>query len=305
MMGGATARVPAKINLHLGVGPLREDGYHELNTVFCALSLYDDVTVRAADEFSVTVRGEGQHDVPSDATNLAARAVAAIAEYAQVPDPQVAIEIEKQIPVAGGMAGGSADAAGALLAAARLWRLDLDREELHDLAASLGSDVPFSLLGGAALGTNRGEELLPVLHRGELHWVIVAAKGGLSTPAVYHELDRLRAGRGETVPPPERPDELIVALASGDVHAVAPLLHNDLQPAALSLQPRLRRTLRAGGEAGALAGIVSGSGPTCVFLCDGEDAAISVATELSGLGVAKAVRTAHGPVPGARLIPAH
>lgn len=305
MMGGATARVPAKINLHLGVGPLREDGYHELSTVFCALSLYDDVHVRAADEFSMVVRGEGHRDVPADATNLAARAVAALAEYAQLADTTVSIEIDKQIPVAGGMAGGSADAAGALLAAARLWRLDLDREELFDLAASLGSDVPFSLLGGAALGTNRGEKLLPMLHRGELHWVIVAAKGGLSTPAVYRELDRLRAGRGETVPPPERPDALMVALASGDVHAVAPLLHNDLQPAALSLQPLLRRTLRAGKEAGALAGLVSGSGPTCVFLCDDEEAAISVATELSGLGVAKAVRTAHGPVAGARLIPVH
>ncbi|WP_448222820.1 4-(cytidine 5'-diphospho)-2-C-methyl-D-erythritol kinase [Gordonia iterans] len=305
MMGGATARVPAKINLHLGVGPLREDGYHELSTVFCALSLYDDVTVRAADEFSISVTGEGAHEVPADPTNLAARAVQALAEYANVADPAVAIEIAKQIPVAGGMAGGSADAAGALLAAARLWRLELSREDLSNLAATLGSDVPFCLLGGAALGSNRGEELLPVLHRGELHWVIVAAKGGLSTPAVYHELDRLRAGRGEKVRPPERPDELMVALASGDVHAVAPLLHNELQPAAVSLQPLLRRTLRAGREAGALAGIVSGSGPTCAFLCDGEESAIAVATELSGLGVARAVRTARGPVPGARLIPAH
>ncbi|MFT3659850.1 MAG: 4-(cytidine 5'-diphospho)-2-C-methyl-D-erythritol kinase [Gordonia sp. (in: high G+C Gram-positive bacteria)] len=305
MMGGATARVPAKINLHLGVGPLREDGYHGLNTVFCALSLYDDVTVRADDAFSVHVTGEGHRDVPADPTNLAARAVQALAEYANVSDTDVRIEIVKQIPVAGGMAGGSANAAGALLAAARLWRLDLSREDLADIAATLGSDVPFCLLGGAALGTGRGEELLPILHRGALHWVIVAAKGGLSTPAVYHELDRLRAGRGETVAPPERPDELMVALASGDVHAVAPLLHNDLQPAAISLQPLLRRTLRAGTEAGALAGIVSGSGPTCVFLCADEESSVSVAAELSGLGVARAVRTAHGPVPGARLIPAH
>ncbi|MFC0315845.1 4-(cytidine 5'-diphospho)-2-C-methyl-D-erythritol kinase [Gordonia phosphorivorans] len=305
MMGGATARVPAKINLHLGVGPLREDGYHELSTVFCAVSLYDDVTVRAAEELAIAVTGDSAGEVPADPTNLAARGVAAIAEYANQADVNVAIEIDKQIPVAGGMAGGSADAAGAMLAAARLWRVDLGREEIMDIAATLGSDVPFALLGGAALGTNRGEKLLPVLHRGDLHWVLVVAKTGLSTPAVYHELDRLRAGRGETVPPPERPDELMVALASGDVHAVAPLLHNDLQPAALSLQPLLRRTLRAGKEAGALAGIVSGSGPTCAFLCADADAAIAVAAELSGLGVAKAVRTAHGPVPGARLVPAH
>lgn len=303
MMGGATARVPAKINLHLGVGPLREDGYHELSTVFCALSLYDDVTVRADDTLSVSITGDGRRGVPSDRSNLAARAVFALAEHAGRPEANAAIEIDKAIPVAGGMAGGSADAAGALLAAARLWRLDIGREELMEIAATLGSDVPFALLGGVALGTNRGEKLLPMLHRGDLHWVIVVAKEGLSTPAVYQELDRLRAGRGETVAPPQRPDELMVALASGDVHAVAPLLHNDLQPAALSLQPLLRRTLRAGKEAGALAGIVSGSGPTCVFLCQDEDASIDVAAELSGLGVAKAVRTARGPVPGARLIP--
>nr|WP_155821051.1 4-(cytidine 5'-diphospho)-2-C-methyl-D-erythritol kinase [Gordonia hirsuta] len=302
-MGAATARVPAKINLHLGVGPLREDGYHELSTVFCALSLYDDVTVRAAEEFSLTVRGEGRREVPTDRENLAARAVALLAERAGVADPTVAIEIEKQIPVAGGMAGGSADAAGALLAAARLWRLDTERDALMEIAAELGSDVPFALLGGAALGSNRGEQLLPTLHRGELHWVIVLAKTGLSTPAVYHELDRLRTGRGETVPPPARPDALMQAIASGDVHAVAPLLHNELQPAALSLQPLLRRTLRAGAEAGALAGLVSGSGPTCAFLCTDAEAAVAVAAELSGHGVAKAVRTAHGPVPGARLVP--
>lgn len=304
MMGGATARVAAKINLHLGVGPLRDDGYHELSTLFYALSLYDEVTVRAAETTSVRVLGDSKLDVPADASNLAARAVAALAEYAGVTDSATEIVIDKTIPVAGGMAGGSADAAGALVAAARLWRLELERDELLEIAAGLGSDVPFSLLGGAALGSGRGEKLLPVLHRGDLHWVIVVSKTGLSTPAVYRELDRLRAGRGETVPAPARPDALIQALASGDVHAVAPLLRNDLQPAALSLQPLLRRTLRAGTEAGALAGIVSGSGPSCAFLCADGEAAIAVAAELSGLGVAKAVRIAHGPVHGARLIPA-
>ncbi|MFT3715894.1 MAG: 4-(cytidine 5'-diphospho)-2-C-methyl-D-erythritol kinase [Gordonia sp. (in: high G+C Gram-positive bacteria)] len=301
-LGGATARVPAKVNLHLGVGPLRDDGYHELSTLFCALSLYDEVTVRAADELSVTVRGDNYREVPADASNLAAQAVLALARHAGIDDPSVAIEIDKAIPVAGGMAGGSADAAGALLAAARLWRLDLDRETLLDLAAGLGSDVPFALVGGTALGTGRGEKLLPVLQRGDFWWVIGAARTGLSTPEVYRELDRLRAERGEEASAPGRPDALMQALASGDVHAVAPLLHNDLQAAALSLQPLLRRTLRAGTESGALAGIVSGSGPSCVFLCEDEDAAINVATELSGSGVAKAVRTAHGPVPGARLV---
>ncbi len=302
MIGGATARVPAKINMHLGVGPLRDDGYHELSTLFCALSLYDDVTVRPSDELTLTVTGDNRRAVPADATNLAARAVAALAARTG-DDPNVAITIDKHIPVAGGMAGGSADAAGALVAAARLWRADVSRDELVEVAAELGSDVPFSLTGGAALGTGRGEKLLPVLHRGEFHWVLAVSGTGLSTPAVYRELDRLRETSDRTTDAgTARPDELMVAMASGDVHAVAPLLHNDLQPAALSLQPMLRRTLRAGTEAGALAGIVSGSGPTCAFLCADADAAVGVAAELSGSGVAKAVRTASGPVAGARLI---
>lgn len=303
MIGGATARVPAKINLHLGVGPLREDGFHELSTVFCALGMFDDVTVRPADVLTVTVTGENRRAVPSDTSNLAAKAVIALAERLG-REPDLAVTIDKHIPVAGGMAGGSADAAGALVAAARLWRVDLPRTELLDIAATLGSDVPFSLTGGAALGTGRGEKLLPVLHRGEFHWVLAVSGTGLATPDVYRELDRLRAAGDRTTDAwTARPDELMVAVASGDVHAVAPLLHNDLQPAALSLQPLLRRTLRAGREAGALAGIVSGSGPTCAFLCADEGAAVRVAAELSGSGVAKAVRTASGPVAGARLVP--
>lgn len=301
-LGGARARVPAKINLHLGVGPLRDDGYHELSTVFCAISLFDEVTVRSADHLRITVNGDSARQVPADPTNLAAQAVMLVAEYLERQDANAEIEIDKQIPVAGGMAGGSADAAGGLLAASRLWRGDLSRDELLSLAAALGSDVPFSVLGGTALGTGRGEKLLPVLNRCELSWVIAVAKTGLSTPDVYRELDRLRAERDEIVPPPGRPDALLRALAAGDVTALAPLLHNDLQPAALSLQPMLRRTLRAGTEAGALAGIVSGSGPSCVFLCADPDAAVSVAAELSGSGVARSVKTAFGPVAGARLV---
>ncbi|GED97035.1 4-(cytidine 5'-diphospho)-2-C-methyl-D-erythritol kinase [Gordonia crocea] len=293
-----TVRAAAKINLHLGVGAARPDGYHELTTVFQAVSLFDEVTVRPAGAVSVVTRGEGADQVPDDpAQNLAARAAVRVA-----PDSPVAIEIDKAIPVAGGMAGGSADAAAALLACSRLFDVGWGGEELVAAAADLGSDVPFALHGGTALGTGRGERLSPVLSRGEYHWVLAIAKTGLSTPTVFAELDRLRAKDGvddESSPPP---DELLRALASGDVERVASLLHNDLQPAALSLQPTLRRTLRAGADAGALAGVVSGSGPTCAFLCGDEESAVRVAAELAGGGVAKAVRTARGPVPGARVI---
>ncbi len=296
-----TVRVPAKVNLYLAVGPLRDDGYHDLMTVFQALSLYDEVRVSPATELRVTTTGEGAAEVPADGTNLAARAVTEVARRAG-RSPRVAIDVTKRIPVAGGMAGGSADAAGALVGVVNLWGLDLDRDQQSEIAAGLGSDVPFALHGGTALGTGRGEQLMPILARGEFHWVLALSKTGLSTPAVYRELDRLRHTRSETDIEIDRPDALMAALTSGDPRVVAPLLRNDLQAAALSLQPALRRTLRAGVDAGALNGIVSGSGPTCVFLCADEAAAVNVAAELSGAGVARAVRTASGPVPGARVV---
>ncbi len=293
-----TVRAAAKINLHLSVGAERADGYHELTTVFQAVSLFDDVTVREAARLSVRTVGEGAAQVPDDpASNLAARAALRVD-----PDARLDIAIDKAIPVAGGMAGGSADAAASLLACTRLLGVDWGRAELSAAAADLGSDVPFALHGGTALGTGRGERLSPVLSRGEYHWVLAIAKTGLSTPTVFAELDRLRAKEGVPGAGAQPPDELLLALASGDVARVAGQLHNDLQPAALSLQPVLRRTLRAGTDAGALAGIVSGSGPTCAFLCADEESAVRVAAELAGAGVAKSVGTAHGPVPGARFV---
>ncbi|MFT4201258.1 4-(cytidine 5'-diphospho)-2-C-methyl-D-erythritol kinase [Gordonia sp. (in: high G+C Gram-positive bacteria)] len=296
--GSITARAAAKINLHLGVGEARADGFHELTTVFQAVSLFDDVTVRPAAALSVRTVGEGAADVPEDpARNLAARAALRVD-----PDARVAIEIAKTIPVAGGMAGGSADAAAALVACTRLFGADWDRAEVMAAAADLGSDVPFSVHGGTALGTGRGEALAPVLSRGDYHWVLAIAKTGLSTPEVFAELDRLRAKDEATGETTRTPDALLRALAGGDVDEVAGLLHNDLQPAALSLQPVLRRTLRAGTDAGALAGIVSGSGPTCAFLCADAESTVRVAAELAGRGVAKSVRTAHGPVAGARIV---
>jgi 4-diphosphocytidyl-2-C-methyl-D-erythritol kinase len=295
-----TVRVPGKVNLYLGVGDRRADGYHELNTVFHAVSLADDVTVRAADILSLRVHGEGAGEVPTDARNLAWQAAELMAEHVgRAPD--VEITIDKSIPVAGGMAGGSADAAAVLVGINALWELGVPRRDLHAIAARLGSDVPFALHGGTALGTGRGEELTTVLARNTFHWVLAFGAGGLSTAAVYAEIDRLRAA-GQ---PPQLtdPEPLLTALSSGDPHELAPLLGNDLQPASLSLEPNLRRTLRAGTEAGALAGIVSGSGPTCAFLCASAEAAVQVSAELAGAGVCRTVRVASGPVHGARVVP--
>jgi 4-diphosphocytidyl-2-C-methyl-D-erythritol kinase len=295
-----TVRVPGKVNLYLGVGDRRADGYHELTTVFHAVSLADDITVRAADILSLRVHGEGADEVPADARNLAWQAAELMAEHVgRLPD--VEITIDKSIPVAGGMAGGSADAAAVLVGINALWELGVPRRDLHAIAARLGSDVPFALHGGTALGTGRGEELTTVLARNIFHWVLAFGAGGLSTAAVYAEIDRLRAA-GE---PPQLldPEPLLTALSSGDPHELAPLLGNDLQPASLSLEPNLRRTLRAGAEAGALAGIVSGSGPTCAFLCASAEAAVQVSAELAGAGVCRTVRVASGPVNGARVVP--
>lgn len=302
--GSVTVRVPGKVNLYLAVDDLREDGYHELTTVFHAVSLTDEVTVRNADVLSVTLSGEGVEVLPTDERNLAWRAAVLLADHVgRAPD--VAIAIDKSIPVAGGMAGGSADAAGVLVAMNTLWELGVPRRDLHALAARLGSDVPFALHGGTALGSGRGEELATVLARNTFHWVLAFAHRGLSTPKVFGELDRLRADASRDEPPrAEEPEPVLAALASGDAAELASLLGNDLQPAALSLYPELRRTLRAGVEAGALAGIVSGSGPTCAFLCASATAAVDVGAELAGAGVCRTVRVASGPVHGARVVPA-
>lgn len=300
--GSVTVRVPGKVNLFLGVGDLRDDRYHELTTLFHAVSLFDEVTVRNADALSVRMSGDGVAGLPTDDRNLAWRAAELLADHVgRVPD--VAISIAKSIPVAGGMAGGSADAAAVLVAMNTLWELGVARRDLHTLAARLGSDVPFALHGGTALGTGRGEQLATVLARSTFHWVLAFADKGLSTPAVFGEIDRLR-GIPDRDGPPRLGDvePVLEALASGDPRALAAQLGNDLQVAALSLRPDLRRTLRAGAEAGALAGIVSGSGPTCAFLCESGDAAVEIGAALSGAGVCRTVRAASGPVPGARVI---
>jgi len=297
-----TVRAPSKINLHLGVGDVRADGYHDLCTVFQALSLTDEVTVAVADEPGIEVHGEGAPTVPTNAENLAWQAARALAGHIgrNANDLKIRVVIRKGIPVAGGMAGGSADAAAARVGLAGLWKLEIGRDELATIAASLGSDVPFALHGGTALGTSRGELLVPVLTRHTFHWVLALDHDGLSTPKVYAELDRLRA---DGDPPRLGPVEPVLeALAAGDPRQLAPLLGNDLQAAAVSLRPGLRRTLRAGVSAGALAGVVSGSGPTCAFLCESADGALRIAAELAGAGVCRTVRVAHGPVPGTRVV---
>lgn len=291
-----TVRVPAKVNVQLAVGPARPDGFHDLANVFLAVGLYDEVTAAPADGLRITCSGPDADKVPLDGTNLAARAAELLAaRYGLAPD--VHLHIDKDIPVAGGMAGGSADGAAALVACDALWGTGASRAELLEICAELGSDVPFSLVGGAALGTGRGEKLTPLEVGGTFHWVFAAADGGLSTPAVYREFDRLTPDAGV----PEADPALLAALRTGDAAALAATLSNDLQGAALSLRPPLADTLAVGVKAGALASLVSGSGPTTAFLAEDAAAARAIADALTASGTCRSARTAVSPAPGATV----
>lgn len=299
MRTDVTVRVPAKVNLQLSVGPVRADGYHELVTVFHAVNLCDEVRASRAEGLSLSLSGEGAETLPVDEGNLAWRAAVALADLAGI-EPDAALHITKAIPIAGGMAGGSADAAGALLACDVLWNLATPREELMSLAAELGSDVPFALHGGTAIGTGRGEVLTSVLTNGSFHWVFALADGGLSTPSVYAECDRMRGD--DAVPEPYVSDLLMQALRAGDAQLLADALHNDLQAPAIRLRPSLAQVLEVGEEYGALGGIVSGSGPTCAFLVRDAEHALDVAVALTASGVCRNVKRAVGPASGARVI---
>ena len=295
-----TVRAPAKVNLELRVGPRKPDGFHDLATVFMAVGLFDEVTVTRAAEWSVTTTGRYAGLVPDTHDNLALRAAKALARRGRVTGAPVAITIAKEIPVAGGMAGGSADAAAALVACDQLWGLRADRELLASLAADLGSDVPFALHGGIALGSGRGDRLAPVLARGLFHWVFALSPMGLSTPAVYAECDRLRADA--PVPAPESSPAIMSALRSGDCDQLAAALANDLQGPAFSLRPELRDVLDAGLEFGALGGVVSGSGPTVAFLTRSAEHALDLSVALTASGTAPEVKRARGPVHGAAVV---
>ena len=290
-------QAPAKVNLSLKVGALKPDGFHPVETVYQAVNLYDDVIASAADSLSLTVEGEGAEAAGSGPSNLAWRAAVLLAESAGI-EPDVHLHLRKRIPVAGGMAGGSADAAGALIACDALWNLGTPREELLALAAQLGSDIPFSVVGGTAIGRGRGDEITALIARGDFHWVFALNEDGLSTPAVYREFD----SEPEQTEHPEVDQELLAAIAAGDVKAASVLFTNDLQASAIRLKPQLGIVLQIGEDLGAQASLVSGSGPTCAFLAKSEDHAIDLAIELQASGFVQRTVRASGPVKGAHIV---
>ena len=299
---GVVARVPAKVNLQLSVGPLGSDGYHEVTTVFQGISLFDDVTVATAlpgSGITISITGDTAHGVPTDSSNLAIKAAQLMAKTYDLP-PDLIIKLKKEIPVAGGMAGGSADAAGVIVGLDSLFELGISRDEMESVGSKIGSDVPFSICGGVAIGTGRGDQITPALAKGSYNWVLALSGQGLSTPSVYQECDRLREGLSIATPQVSEP--LMQALRAGDAKALGKALSNELQSAASSLRPALRLVLDVGVDYGALGGIVSGSGPTVAFLVTDDEHAMDLTVALSSSGVVSSVVRATGPAAGARII---
>ena len=297
-----TVRVPAKVNLQLSVGPREADGFHGLVSVFQAISIYDDVTLtktHPGDGITISIIGDHTHGVPEDHSNLAAKAAHLMAQEFDI-DIDAHIEVKKSIPVAGGMAGGSADAAAVIVGIDALYHLGATRDEMLEIGAKLGSDVPFMINGGTAIGQGRGDQLTAALSRGTYHWVLALSTVGLSTPAVYTECDRLRAG--QEIAAPQTSDLLMQALLAADSKSVGAALVNDLQAAACSLRPALDLVLEVGRDYGALGAIVSGSGPTVAFLVSDEEQGLDLAVALTASGVVGSVARAQGPVHGAKVV---
>jgi len=294
--------VPAKVNLQLSVGPLGSDGFHEVTTVYQAISLFDDVTVATAPDgegIKISISGQTSSGVPADNSNLAVKAAELMIKNYDLPTDLI-IKLKKEIPVAGGMAGGSADAAGVIVGLDSLFELGLSRDEMEIVGSKIGSDVPFSICGGVAIGTGRGDQITPALAKGSYNWVLALSGQGLSTPSVYQECDRLREGL--SISSPAVSEQLMQSLRAGDAKALGKSLTNELQSAACSLRPALRLVLDVGVDYGALGGIVSGSGPTVAFLVSDDDHAMDLTVALSASGVVSSVVRATGPAHGARII---
>ncbi len=308
MITAVRAQAPAKVNLALHVGARRADGFHDLATVYQAVDVYDEVRAEPRSDGAITVRtrapdGSLVPGVADDDSHLAIRA-AGLLRARVGGDAGVHLEVRKSIPVAAGLAGGSADAAAALVACAELWQPAAARDVLLECAVALGSDVPFALVGGTALGTGRGEQVRRLATTTPTTWLLVCSTDGLSTPAVYAWHDRLRTG--SEVPPPQVRPELLRAVERGEGAGLGPLLHNDLQPAAVQLRPALADVLAAGREAGAVAGLVSGSGPTVLLLAADDRHADALGAAVGPVArrllAGARLWTAHGPVPGARVV---
>lgn len=303
------ARAPGKINVSLEVGPPREDGYHSVATIYLAVSLFEDVRAseRMDSEFTISLHPDSApfadpETFPLGKDNLVVRAADELRRYTGVT-MGADLEVTKRVPIAGGMGGGSADAAAALVACNALWDCGLNREELAVVGAKLGADIPFALFGGAAVGLGIGDQVSPMLIRRSTYWVLVPASYGLSTPEVYRTLDKLRAYQ-DVEAPHEVDIDTVQALVTADVNSLGLNLRNDMEQAAIHLAPEIDTVIGTGERLGAVRGIVSGSGPTIAFLAESKTHAEQLRTLINEeLDVDALVVS--GPANGAAVVNHH
>ena len=264
---------PAKLNLFLRVLGPRDDGYHEIETLILPLTLADGVEAAAADRLSAAAAGPHAPGVPTGEDNLVVRAARALAEACEV-EPRARLLIAKNVPVAAGLGGGSADAAAALRALNDLWGCGLDPEGLAEVGASVGSDVPALVHGRAVIARGRGELVEP-FDCPRLWWVIVPREGVRAGDA-YARWDE----RGETGP---EPGGLLEAAVAGDLDAIAAQVFNDLEAGAGQEVEEAKAALL---DAGALASLMCGSGPSVAGLCRDGSQAEELAAAVDGIAVA-------------------
>lgn len=305
-MKSITASAPAKVNLIFEVGPLKQDGYHDVNSLFLGLNLREEVTITEGlpgTGITIFVLGENlpaRHvsAVPRDQSNLVYKAAVLVSEKLGIEVPDIQIDILKRIPVAGGMAGGSADAAAMLLAFSayahqNLGAVELAMPDLLDIASSLGSDIPFCVLGGLAIGKGRGDEVIALSPFAfDTHWVLAVSPQGLSTPSVYGKFDEL--GKESLFTDLNARSQAITS-----VEELGTVLKNDLEAAAITLMPALVSLRETIEGLGAIRAIVSGSGPTIAALCSSREQAQEIAKTFNDRGIF--ALTAGSPAVGANL----
>jgi 4-diphosphocytidyl-2-C-methyl-D-erythritol kinase len=273
-------RTNAKINLFLRVVGQRADGFHELESIFHGVGLADEMRMTLNHSRRVDVEmhpaGGFQGKLPELEDNLAFLAAQALADRG-FPHEGVEIRIDKRIPIGGGLGGGSGNAAGVLVGLNHLLNLDLTPESLVEVAAIVGSDVPYCISGGTALVMGRGEMLTPLPATTDLWFVLGISNEPLMTADVYAAFDRLETDVAEA-----RSAPMALALGAGDVADVAALLHNDLEPAAFALRPDLAEAKQALTDAGCLGACLTGSGPTLFGIVEGPEQGAEVAERVMG-----------------------
>ena len=308
------ASAPGKVNIFLGVGARRTDGYHDVCSVYLALTLRDRVTVSASPDaqWHLSVAGSVSSDhlarVPLDESNIVVAAAKLVAHLAGLQStPALTFAIEKHIPVAGGMGGGSADAAAAMVAVNEYLGCGLSMEQLMTAAVQLGADVPFALLGGCAIGRGVGEQLTTIAVNRQHDFVLLPNDLPISTPAAYRRYDDLMVAQGfdpQNLKTPVPDDPMLAELNSPEDAPLDTLIWNDLEEPAVDQLPDLANDLELPGvfevsEPTAYASFVSGSGPTIAFACVSKAGASLLSEQLTQAGRASVI--ASGPDFGARI----